>query len=639
MLATDLRRVRTIAVLAAGGVMALSLVGAAAPKKKRVEPPPPKVEETVGDLAYIVSNTETKLEGVGLVVGLDSTGVDAPPSLYRNKLIDEMRKAQVENPNGILKDPRVSMVIVRVSVPAGVSPSDRLDAEVELPANCGTTSLAGGYLLQCRLREVLVLGGSLKEGSDVALAQGAVFTGTAAEPTKLKVGRVLGGVRVKKEVPFQLILKENRKSFRTSAILEGVVNSRFPQTEGVNQKGAALAKTDQFLVLKIPRVYHQNQDRYFRVVKLLPMVDNPAIRAQRTAVWRQLLLDPTTAGIAALRLEGLGVTAADALRAGLESPNSQVKFLAAEALAYLGDAAGADVLSETVRNQPEFRAYGLAALAAMDQEVASIKLRKLLDEPNIEVRYGAFNALRTIGDDAFLGHVRILDEPKVDPVDIQEGDNMAVSIARNASRHRKEDPFALFLVDCEGPPMVHVARTRRCEVVVFGRGQRLLTPVVLGGGQILLNAADGDETIEISKIVPSKFNDSDLKVSSPLELGDVIRRVANLGANYPEIVSILQAAEKQKNLPGPLVVDAVPGSSPVYLEAALLGRDTTAKKDDALQKTGAESKSKRPSLRDAIKNRFGRTIGIKPDATKMETKLDATKTETKPDATTPPKTP
>ena len=629
MRATDLRRVRALAVLAAAGALALSLAGAAPTKKKKAEAPPPRVDETVGDLAYIVRNTDMKLEGVGLVVGLDNTGVDPPPSMYRNKLIEEMRKAQVENSNGILKDPKVSMVIVRVNVPAGVSPSDRLDAEIELPPNCGTSSLAGGYLLQCRLREVLVLGGSMKEGNDAAFAQGPVFTGSLAEPTKLKVGRILGGVRVRKEVPFQLILKESRKSFRTSSILEGVVNSRFPQTEGVNQKGSATAKTDQYLVLKMPRVYHQNQERFFRVVTLLPMVDGPLVRMQRTAIWRQQLLDPATAGVAALRLEGLGVTAADALKDGLASPNSQVKFMAAEALAFLGDASGADVLTESIRTKPEFRAYGLAALAAMDQEVASIKLRKLLDEPNIEVRYGAFNALRTIGDDAFLGHVRVLDEPKVDPEEAQEGDSMAVAIARTSRSRRRDDPFALYLVDCEGPPMVHVSRTRRCEVVLFGRGQRLQTPVVLGGGQILLNASDGDESVEISKIVPSKFTDSDLKVRSPLELGDVIRRVANIGAGYPQIVTILQAAEKQKNLPGPLVIDAVPGSSPVYLEA-ILGKDTTAKKDDAIQKTGAETKAKRPGLRATIKNRLGRNIGVKPDGTRVETKADGTKAETKP---------
>ncbi len=114
--------------------------------------------------------------------------------------------------------------------------------------------------------------------------------------------------------------------------------------------------------------------------------------------------------------------------------------------------------------------------------------------------------------------------------------------------------------------MVHVARTNRCEIVVFGARQKMLTPLVLGNGPILLNAADGDSEIQISKIVPIRAGrtefDEDAKVVASLELGDVIRQTANLGAKYPDIVTILQAAEKQKNLPGPLVVDAVPGAQP-----------------------------------------------------------------------------
>ena len=101
---------------------ALALVGAGSPQEEAAEPPPPKVEETVGDLAYIVSSGEIKLEGVGLVVGLDNTGVDPPPSWYREKLVDEMRKAGVENPNEMLEDPRCSMVIVRLTIPTGVTP-------------------------------------------------------------------------------------------------------------------------------------------------------------------------------------------------------------------------------------------------------------------------------------------------------------------------------------------------------------------------------------------------------------------------------------------------------------------------------------------------------------------------------------
>jgi len=596
------RRVRALAALALTGALALGLTGASSPKKKKKEAAPPKVEETVGDLSYIQHAVETKLEGVGLVVGLDNTGVDPPPSPYRTRLLDDMRKAGVENANALLKDPRVSLVIVTLTVHAGATPKDRIDATVELPPASGTKSLAGGYLLSCRLREKMVLGGATREGQESAVVQGAVMTGSLDDPTNLKIGRVLGGGRVKKEVPFQLILNDTRKNFRTAAMVEAVVNQRFPQTEGVDQKGSAVAKTDQYIVLKVPQVYHQNQDRFFRVVKLLQMVDNPTLRASRMASWGRDLLDPSKAGIAALRLEGLGPNAVDVLKNGLGSPNAQVRFFAAEALAYLNDPSGANVLGETVRKTPEFRAYALAALAATDQSAFHMTLRKLMDEPDVEIRYGAFNALRTLApDDAFLGQVRVMDAPKQDDDDVDRVDSMAVAITKATSKPRKEDPFSLYLVDCEGPPMVHVARTRRCEIVVFGRGQKLLPPVVLGDGPYLLNAADGDQAVQISKIVPSRFGDADAKVEAALELGEVLRRAANLGATYPEIVSILQAAERQKNLPGPLVVDAVPGSSPKYIEAAILGKDATSKKDDALKKTGMDDAKKRRSLLDRLR--------------------------------------
>ncbi len=42
------------------------------------------------------------MQGVGLVIGLDNTGEDPPPSYYRTRLVDEMRKHKIEDPNAIL---------------------------------------------------------------------------------------------------------------------------------------------------------------------------------------------------------------------------------------------------------------------------------------------------------------------------------------------------------------------------------------------------------------------------------------------------------------------------------------------------------------------------------------------------------
>src|SRR2546423_11613784 len=115
-----------------------------------------------------------------------------------------MGKAGVETAKQILKDKRFSLVIVRARVPTGVTPADRLDIELELPPASGTTSLAGGYLLTTRLHEMMIAGGTPKEGSDLAVAQGPVMIGNPADPNNPKVGRVLGAARVKKPLPVTL---------------------------------------------------------------------------------------------------------------------------------------------------------------------------------------------------------------------------------------------------------------------------------------------------------------------------------------------------------------------------------------------------------------------------------------------------
>ncbi len=118
----------------------------------------------------------------------------------------------------------------------------------------------------------------------------------------------------------------------------------------------ATAKTPSYLVLKVPTLYHQNQEHFFRVVQLLPMIDSPELRTRRIAAWSKELLDPKTAGVAAMKLEGLGSAGIEPLKAGLKNPNPQVRFFCAESLAYLNDTSGVDALGETV--DPATRIFG-----------------------------------------------------------------------------------------------------------------------------------------------------------------------------------------------------------------------------------------------------------------------------------------
>ena len=99
---------------------------------------------------------------------------------------------------------------------------------------------------------------------------------------------------------------------------------------------------------------------------------------------------------------------------------------------------------------------------------------------------------------------------------------------------------------------------------------------------------DNDEKVELSKIV-RRGGDADAKVTTSLELADVVRQAANLGAHAtPRSSGCSRRPTSQKNLPGLLVVDAVPAASPAYLEA-IMGRDLHAKRDDAVDRASGRA--------------------------------------------------
>ena len=577
--------------------------GTGTTKTKKKEPAPPKVEETIGDVASIIGN-DFKVEGGGLVIGLDGTGSDPAPSWQRSKLLDEMKKSGIPHPEKILQSKSVTMVTVRATIPAGIGKADFFDSDIELATATATTSLAGGWLISTPLAQRAKTKEGEKDDKVIASAYGPVMIGSRAKPADPKAGRVLGGGHIKEESPYLLSIKEARRSGKTAKLLETVITNRFHQTDGGDQKGMAEAKTDSVLQLRVPKAYHHNQTRYHQLIKLLPLVDNPELRTQRVERWGKELLDPKKSGVAAMRLEGLGVGAALTLRAGLGSPDETVRFFAAESLAYLNDAEGdnAKILADVARNKPEFRSFALKAMAATDVSASLLKLRALMAEPEFELRYGAFDALRTLDpSDPFLGRAMVLDEPTPPEVD----EEMALKFATTKVKRpeRREEPFALYVVDCEGPPMIHVTRNLRRELVVFGKQQRMITPMVLGsGGTILLNASDGDRTVQISKINEKILDAPRLKADSPLDIAEVVRTLANIGASYPEVVTLMGAAADQKNLPGPLVVDAIPVANKLYDEAQLAG--AVLKKDDGLKRTG--NREERSSLLDRFQKMIKR---------------------------------
>jgi hypothetical protein len=187
-------------------------------------------------------------------------------------------------------------------------------------------------------------------------------------------------------------------------------------------------------------------------------------------------------------------------------------------------------LAEAARH-PAFRAYALTALSAMDDYAAYEALRELLDVESAETRYGAFRAIWAMNSqDALV-----------------QGESM-------------NDQFSYHLVETKAQPMVHVTRSFRSEVVLFGPEQRLQTPLLLDAGKEIQIVSHGGDEITVSRIAVG----DEQKRTVSTKLDDVIRAVVALGGDYPDVVQALQQAKSRHNLESRFEIDALPAGGRSY---------------------------------------------------------------------------
>ncbi len=490
----------------------------------------------VGDLAGTIGMNYFKVEGIALVCGLNDTGSDPAPTPRRAMLMEEMKARKVERPNHILASPKTSLVLVRGYIPPGVQEGDRFDVEVYLPARSETTSLRGGRLMEVRLKELKMLGNAIRSGKVVARAWGNLLVDALVEGDDDEIletrARILGGAVALKSRPLGLVLRNEHRSVRASSLIGDAINQRFHSFDRGIKRGVAKPMRDNFIELSVYPRYKNNIVRYVRVVTSIPVREAAADRAMRLQLLDRQLNEPTSAARAALRLEALGKDGVPALQRGLDSDDPEVRFYAAEALAYLDEEAAAEPLGETARQEPAFRLRALNALSAMDDLAAYDVLSALLDVSSAETRYGAFRALRT----------RSKDDPLV------QGENL-------------KGQFGYHVIPTEADPMIHIARTTRPEIVVFGREQHLLTPLVLFAGKEIMVKSLPSGRVKVSRFAPGKPDESQ-ECSSRLD--DVIRAIANVGGTYPDVVAALRKAKQNKCLQARLVVNSLPKSGRTY---------------------------------------------------------------------------
>jgi hypothetical protein len=218
---------------------------------------------------------------------------------------------------------------------------------------------------------------------------------------------------------------------------------------------------------------------------------------------------------------------------GLGSPDPLVRFSAAESLAYLDQPQAAAPLADAARNEIAFRWRALTALAVMDYVDAYDALIALLDVASAETRYGAFFALRT--------------RNPYDPV--VRGESLG------------DDAFSYHVINSSAEPMVHFTRSRRPEVVTFGRSVAVTPPPFLFAGKEILLKATEDGRIKASRFRPGQEDQHQL--CDP-DLDSVIRCVAGMGAGYADVMVMVHKAREEGYLKARVMVDAMPKSNRRY---------------------------------------------------------------------------
>jgi hypothetical protein len=490
----------------------------------------------VGDFAAPYGTSYIRVEGPVLVTGLAGTGCDPAPGSQRAALLSDMQAHGVINPSRVLASPNNALAWARAYLPPGVRKGDPLDIEVRVPPPTETTSLRGGWMMETQLKEMAVIAGSIRNGHVLAQAEGPVLVNPVTPDSDDSVsqlrGVVLGGGVALKSRSLGLVLRESDKSVFLSKQIGDAVNRRFHTYIRGQKQGVATPKTDAFIDLEVHPRYKYNLGRYLQVVRSVALFESPQEQLARLELLERQLLDPVTSAQAALRLEAIGPDAQRVLKKGLDSSDSEVRFYAAESLAYLDQSCAVPVLSETVKSEPALRAYALTALCALGDVQSADALRDLFDVSSAETRYGAFRALWAMNEH----------DPQL------RGEHLS-------------DKFWLYVVPSAGPPMIHVTHSFRPEIVLFGENQKFQLPLTLEAGNSIIVKSQPDGLISVARFSLQKPDERRTVENS---VAEVIRAIVEVSGDYPDAVQALEEAHSGGAVLSRFEVDAIPERGRVY---------------------------------------------------------------------------
>lgn len=479
-----------------------------------------------------------RVDGVALVNALSGTGGPVNPSVYRDQLLDEMRRESVEDPNLLLERDDTGLVQVSGIIPPGAKRGDPMDIKVVVPSRSMTTDLHGGWLLDTRMQHQQLIQSAVRRSDVMAISIGRVLTKADYTPSPddstQTEGRILAGGRVQIDRKLGLLLRPEYKHVKMASRIQKAINRRFFFFDGSTRRGIANAVEDDFIEIEVHPRYRGNEQRMMAVIRAIAIgadVSDPQTRLTELA---SRLRDPATAKDAALQLESMGDGAVPTLIEGTKSANPELRFYAAEALAYLDRSEAVAPLEEAAREVLAFRYPSIAALQRIDLQLAVDALQNLMNMPSLETRYGAFCALRRRTDARLVLHG---------------------SEVGNECR--------LYEVASAAAPAVVVSLRETAEIVLFGDVSPLQLNGFLRGPDGLIVRVDPQNPSQI-RISRFRAGRADERSTAAATVRGLVGGVAAVGGCYGDIVAVLRQAKETGAMVDQFGIDPLPKSLRMY---------------------------------------------------------------------------
>ena len=555
-----------------------------------VDPDRPRL---IGEVTTSLGMSPSHYDSFAVASSLPGTGGIVRPGVQREWILDEMRTREIESPEAFLDDPSTALVKLRVIANPCDSKGDILDVQVENSTECIATNLTEGYVLESRLCELAMLQGRLRTSEPKATASGEVvilptsFT-RQSEMTPLR-GVVIGGARLKQDQPVGLRVDTEFRHVIVTKAIEKAINSRYFFKDSNKQTMVAEGTSDWYVGIRTVPKYKHDSAHFMSVIKCTGFGETLDEQQERLLGCRKLLADPATCRRAAAELEAIGTDAAkETLIGGLSSSDKEVRFYSAYSLAYLDCKDSVPVLLELAQSTPAARELCLVGLVVNDDSSAREALEQLLQEPDPDLRFGAFNAIR-----------------RRNPTDMSV---KGVVIGKNFQ----------FVQIPSSTPLLTVSLQKQKEVILFGSNITVSLIAPVSPTQLLtLTPMLGDQI----KLTKRHTNGEIRKAIVASDIVSVLRGLGNIDASYNDVVHTVNQLALNQTLSTPVSMNPLHNQDMQIVDSANQDSKTfrDSKEVDVDHASVGKSHIKKSSWWPAVGLRNASWKSVKKDTTTQET--------------------